>query len=159
MTSANQTDPSKPARELPEGVVIREDGKVHRYYDALKRPISKAEFIMQSQWEKEHGRPYVTLDETPANPNHKRQIPQVTSYGTEECPGEATGIVSGENACTAVDPSQSVKLGMLPRNCNVFTYSDENCQENPLVAAQGPGITSGCYEVSSFSSAQIICTA
>lgn len=71
-TSTNETNPAGTGREMLPWVVMDKNGEPHPYYDALKRAISEAEFVMQSQQEIENGREYVTVQQSPEGPGSER---------------------------------------------------------------------------------------
>jgi hypothetical protein len=85
----------------------------------------------------------------------------VTIHSDEDCMGEHVDDLTNPSVCLPVRKGRSCSINSISSRCQLWTYSDELCQEKPelqldaIFSTFGPG--GGCASPGEFRSLQVIC--
>lgn len=102
------------------------------FYDALENPISEDEYWRQIEYEQQSGIPYAR-DRNAERANFNNPVSLLAHPEIEyaDNPDAATHITE-QGICYEGAKGQSIFVNSLPSNCEVVTFTDERCRDNPL---------------------------
>lgn len=173
LAPGNGTEPPE-GEDLLENRPYDPDWLPSGFYDALYNPISEEEYWRQveweeehdvpyaiaMQWEQEHGTPYTAATEENSSLEERQAGGlSILTYASDQCRGERLRHVTQENVCYTSTNGVSLDVEGLPSNCNVVTWTDEQCQEDPFTNVQSirGSPATGCYSGDNFGSIAVTC--
>lgn len=125
------------------------------YLDDLGNRISEEELNRQSDYELEHGIPYYRNRQLEkANLNIPVDL-QVRSGFTSD--KQSVARITERGSCCGELYGESVAVDSLPSNCEVVTFTDGLCQDNPFVMIPILSMASGCHSTDAFKSIRVDC--
>lgn len=126
-----------------------------RFYDALDNPISEDEYWRQVEYEEKHGVPFIR-DRAAEQANLDKPISLLT-YSSLSCQDEPNKRITERSTCYGSPMSLTIFIESLPSNCEVVTFLDSTCKEDPLTALPMFGMKHGCLWTDSFGSVRVDC--
>lgn len=151
--SAGHPDPTN----QPENSQVNDRYLPSGFYDALENPISEEEYWRQIDYERQSGIPYVR-DKDAERANSKKPV-SLLAHSEIECTSDvdAATHINEQGICYEEAKGQSIFVSSLPSNCEVITFTDERCRDNPLDVIPFLNAASGCYSTDAFESVRVDC--
>ena len=125
------------------------------FYDALENVISEEEYWRQIDYEQEFGTPYV-YNKDAERANLKKPVSFLV-HPDVECGSNAATRITERGACCGEVHGQSILVNSLPSNCEVITFTDDQCKDDPLDVIPCLNAASGCYSTDAFESVRVDC--
>lgn len=125
------------------------------FYDALGNIISEEEYWRQIDYEQESGIPYAR-DKDAERANLQKPV-SLLVHPDIQCAGDVVTQLTERGACYGEAKGQSVFVASLPSNCEVITFTDDQCREDPLYVIPFLNAASGCYSTDAFESVRVDC--
>jgi len=125
------------------------------FYDALENPISEEEYWRQIDYEQEFGTPHVR-DKDAERANLKKPV-SLLVHPDIECASDIATQITEQDICYGEAKGQSIFVNSLPSNCEVITFTDGQCRDDPLDMIPLLNAASGCYSTETFESVRVDC--
>jgi hypothetical protein len=125
------------------------------FYDALGKTISEEEYWRQIDYEQESGIPYAR-DKDAERANSNKPI-SLLMHPDIDCAGHVVTHITKQGTCYTEAKVQSVFVNSLPSNCEVITFTDDQCRDDPLDVIPFLNAASGCYSTDAFESVRVDC--
>jgi hypothetical protein len=125
------------------------------FYDALENPISEEEYWRQIEYEQKSGIPFVR-DKDVEKANLQKPV-SLLVHPEIECAGDIVTHITKQGTCYREAKGQSVFVNSLPSNCEVITFTDDRCRDDPLDMIPFLNAASGCYSTDGFESVRVDC--
>lgn len=123
------------------------------FYDGLERPISEEEYWHQVAFEQKHGVPYIRDRESERRRLHA--LVSISTFSTQQCEGERMQHVTERGICYKSPEGKSYRVDSLPSDCELTTYVDGDCTEDPFPCNDGIGDPKGCFITDAFESLKV----
>jgi hypothetical protein len=124
-------------------------------YDAFERPISEEEYNKQVEYQQRTGLPYYRDRE---DEQKRKNYPlSVKFFKGDYSQDEQTGHLTEVSVCVGVKGSKRIQVESISSLCNIFTFTDENCEEGSFDAIPGLEVASGHFHPGEFSSSRVEC--
>lgn len=125
------------------------------YYDALDNPISEEEYMFQAYYEQKHGIPYAR-DREREKANTKKPLSLLAHSGSV-CNGDILARITESGVCYGDVQGLSISVNSLPSNCEVVSFTDETCEDDPFAMIPILSDTSGCFTTDVLESVRVEC--
>ena len=143
-----------PTREI--GISIAWDHYLPSgFYDALENPISEEEYWRQIDYEQEFGAPYVR-DKDAQRASLEKPVSLLVRPDIE-CASDVATQITEQQICYGGIQGQSIFVNSLPTNCEVITFTDDQCKDDPFDMIPLLYAASGCYSTDAFESVRVDC--
>jgi hypothetical protein len=125
------------------------------FYDALGNIISEEEYWRQIDHEQESGIPYAR--DRDAERARSQKPVSLLVQPELECASDVATHITEQGTCYAEAKGQSIFVNSLPSNCEVITFTDDRCRDDPLDVIPFLNAASGCYSTDAFGSVRVDC--
>ena len=125
------------------------------FYDALGNIILEEEYWRQIDYEQEFGIPYAR-DKDAERANYRKSV-FLLVHPDIECAGDVATQITKQGTCYSEAKGQSVSVNSLPSNCEVISFTDDRCRDDPLDMIPFLNAASGCYSTDAFESVRVDC--
>ena len=125
------------------------------FYDALENPISEEEYWRQIDYEQQSGMPFAR-DKDAERANSKKPI-SLLVHPELECAGDVATRITKQGTCYEEANGRSIFVNSLPSNCEVISFTDDRCRDDPLDMIPFLNAASGCYSTDAFESVRVDC--
>ena len=125
------------------------------YYDALDNPISEEEYLCQVDYEQKHGIPWAR-DRVREKADTKKPL-SLLAHPEMGCSGDFVARIIKSGNCYGNVQGVSIFVNHLPSDCEVVTFKDAACKDDPFDVIPALSYASGCYTTDAFSSVRVDC--
>lgn len=125
------------------------------YYDALGKPISESEYFRQVDYEQKHGIPFAR-DREREKADTKKPL-SLLAHPEMGCDGDVLARITESGFCYRDVQGLSIFVNSLPSDCEVVSFKDGACEEDPFDMIPVLSNANGCYTTDAFSSIRVDC--